>query len=119
FRSRRRIVLALQSVKGSLAAFLREHITEPAQAIYTELFNNKRASITDMPAIEDTRRSLQRMLVDFVAEKYPDLPAAERERIFREMDMSVVSLEYEKSIINAVRHVMSGDILRMLLIQVR
>jgi ATP synthase regulation protein NCA2 len=35
------------------------------------------------------------------------------------MDMSVVSLEYEKAIVNAVKNVMSGNIVRMLLIQVQ
>jgi hypothetical protein len=35
------------------------------------------------------------------------------------MDMSLVSAKYEKSLPQAIKHVVTGDIVRMLLIQVR
>lgn len=59
------------------------------------------------------------MLADFVKDTNPNIPAPEMKRIMSEMDMSVVSLQYEKQLSSAVRNLMSGDIVRMLLIQVQ
>lgn len=46
------------------------------------------------------------------------MPDYERKALADKMDMSVVSSRYEKSLPQAIKHVMTGDIVRMLLIQV-
>jgi ATP synthase regulation protein NCA2 len=69
------------------------------------------------PIVLRTLQSLRHMLEAFLREKHPHLSAAKLESMLETMDMSVVSREYETSIITAMRSVMTGDILRMLLIQ--
>lgn len=80
---------------------------------------NKKAEIQDPAALLDTKLSLQRMLADFVKDTNPNVSSAEMKRIMDSMDMSVVSLQFEKQLSSAVRNIMTGDIVRMLLIQVQ
>jgi nuclear-control-of-ATPase protein 2 len=47
------------------------------------------------------------------------MPVEERQAIAQAMDMSAVSQRYEKSLPQAIKHVVTGDIVRMLLIQVQ
>lgn len=44
---------------------------------------------------------------------------SEKKEAALRMDMSLVSAKYEKSLPQAIKHVVTGDIVRMLLIQVR
>ena len=55
---------------------------------------------------------------DFIKDTEPNMPDKERKALAQKMDMSVVSSRYEKSLPQAIKHVMTGDIVRMLLIQV-
>lgn len=80
---------------------------------------NKKPEIQDPAALLDTKLSLQRMLSDFVKDTNPNVSAIEMKRVMDEMDMSVVSLQFEKQLSSAVRNIMTGDIVRMLLIQVQ
>jgi nuclear control of ATPase protein 2 len=59
------------------------------------------------------------MLTKFIEDRHPEMSPEAVKMVADTMDMSVVSLEYEKAIVNAVKNVMSGNIVRMLLIQVQ
>jgi ATP synthase regulation protein NCA2 len=59
------------------------------------------------------------MLSKFIEDRHPEMSPEAVKMVADTMDMSVVSLEYEKAIVNAVKNVMSGNIVRMLLIQVQ
>lgn len=89
------------------------------RAIVGEVILNKKPEIQDPAALLDTKLSLQRMLSDFVRDTNPKITPVEMKRIMDEMDMSVVSLQFEKELSSAVRNIMTGDIVRMLLIQVQ
>jgi nuclear-control-of-ATPase protein 2 len=91
----------------------------PCRAIVGEVILNKKAEIQDPAALLDTKQSLQRMLSDFVKDTNPNVSSVEMQRIMENMDMSVVSLQFEKQLASAVRNIMTGDIVRMLLIQVQ
>lgn len=80
---------------------------------------NQKPEIQDPGALLDAKLSLQRMLADFVRDTTPGATPAELARVMADMDMSVVSLQYEKQISSALKNLMSGDIVRMLLIQVQ
>lgn len=84
-----------------------------------EVILNQKPEIQDPGALLDTKLSLQRMLADFVRDTNPNATKEELARVMAEMDMSVVSLQYEKQISSALKNLMSGDIVRMLLIQVQ
>ncbi|CAM9731295.1 unnamed protein product [Hapterophycus canaliculatus] len=59
------------------------------------------------------RNSLQRMLEAFIKDTKPNLSEAEVKEMAGSGDMSVVSREYERSIINAWKNFVAGDIVRM------
>ncbi|KAJ8524007.1 hypothetical protein ON010_g17112 [Phytophthora cinnamomi] len=109
----------IAAMRAALQDFLNEHMVEPLQAIFGEVVLNQKPEIQDAMALLDTKQSLRRMLSDFVKDTNPNVSPAEMNRIMDEMDMSVVSLQYEKQLASAVRNLMTGDIVRMLLIQVQ
>ncbi|CBJ26254.1 conserved unknown protein [Ectocarpus siliculosus] len=99
--------------------FVREHISEPFWGIYNELVHNQPLTLTDANALADSSFSLQRMLEAFIKDTKPNLSEGEVKKMARTGDMSVVSREYERSIINAWKNFVAGDIVRMMLIQVQ
>jgi nuclear-control-of-ATPase protein 2 len=107
------------AMRMALQEFLSEHMVEPLQAIFGEVVLNQKPEIQDAMALLDTKESLRRMLSDFVKDTNPKMAPHEMKRIMDEMDMSVVSLQYEKQLGSAVKNLMTGDIVRMLLIQVQ
>lgn len=109
----------LVALRAAMHDFLRDHMLEPLHAIFEEVVLNQKPGIQDALALLDTKESLRRMLSDFVHDTSPTLDAKERQRIVTDMDMSVVSLQYEKQLASAVKNLMTGDIVRMLLIQVQ
>uniref|UniRef100_A0AAV1VJX3 Nuclear control of ATPase protein 2 n=1 Tax=Peronospora matthiolae TaxID=2874970 RepID=A0AAV1VJX3_9STRA len=109
----------IAAMRAALRDFLNEHMIEPLQAIFVEVVLNQKPEIQDAMALLDTKQSLRRMLADFVKDTNPNVTQADMDRITNEMDMSVVSLQYEKQLTGAVRNLITGDIVRMLLIQVQ
>jgi nuclear control of ATPase protein 2 len=122
--------------------FLSYRFIEPGKAILDDLVLNKRQRLTDPAAINDAKESLRRvrhiasdlppgssrvldfdvclqMLNDFIQDTEPRMPLAKRRSIVENMDMSVVSDQYDKEIRSAVKNVFSGKIVRMLLIQLQ
>lgn len=59
------------------------------------------------------------MIEDFIQDTYPKMSSEKREEVIKNMDMSVISDQYDKEIRSAVRNVFSGKIVRMLLIQIQ
>lgn len=110
---------ALKTLQLAFTDFFTEHMIEPIQAIVGEVLFNQKPEIQDPAALQDTKMSLQRMLSDFVRDTNPNVSQVELQRIMDNMDMSVVSLQYEKQLSSAIRNIMTGDIVRMLLIQVQ
>uniref|UniRef100_K3WDK6 Nuclear control of ATPase protein 2 n=1 Tax=Globisporangium ultimum (strain ATCC 200006 / CBS 805.95 / DAOM BR144) TaxID=431595 RepID=K3WDK6_GLOUD len=119
FNNQKEFQAAATTFRTALQEFFNEHMIEPVQAIVGEVILNQKPEIQDPGALLDTKLSLQRMLSDFVKDTNPSVSKEELQRVMNEMDMSVVSLQYEKQLSSAVRNLMSGDIVRMLLIQVQ
>ncbi|CAM9391860.1 unnamed protein product [Laminaria digitata] len=113
YANRSGIRRSLFMVRGSLRQFVREHISEPFWGIYNELVHNQPLTMTDANALADSSLSLERMLEAFIKDTRPELPLAEVKRMAATKDMSVVSREYETSIISAWKNLVAGDIARM------
>jgi hypothetical protein len=50
---------------------------------------------------------------DFLRDSYPEMPESKRHEIAASMDMSRLSAKYEQSLPQAIKHVVTGDIVRM------
>ncbi|CAM9483893.1 unnamed protein product [Ectocarpus fasciculatus] len=119
YRNRDWIQRSMLRVRSSLWQFVREHISEPFWGIYNELVHNQPLTLTDANALADSSFSLQQMLEAFIKDTKPNISEEEVKKMARTGDMSVVSREYERSIIHAWKNFVAGDIVRMMLIQVQ
>ncbi|TYZ60205.1 hypothetical protein PybrP1_003527 [[Pythium] brassicae (nom. inval.)] len=117
--NQKEVQAAARTFRDAMLEFLNEHMIEPIQAIVGEVILNQKPEIQDPGALLDAKLSLQRMLADFVRDTRPGATPEELARVVAAMDMSVVSLQYEKQLSSALKNLMSGDIVRMLLIQVQ
>ncbi|KDO26793.1 hypothetical protein SPRG_08083 [Saprolegnia parasitica CBS 223.65] len=108
----------MQTVQNAVREFVVDHLVTPLSAIVGEVILNKKACIQDPRALEDSRESLQRMLADFIRDTDPSLPPSQQLALAQAMDMSVVSLQFEKELPRALKNIVTGDIVRMMLIQV-
>eukprot|EP00752_Nemacystus_decipiens_P015755 g14066.t1 len=119
YKNRNWMQRSMFRVRGSFWQFVREHISEPFWGIYNELVHNQPLTLTDANALADSSNSLERMLEAFIKDTKPNLSQEEVKKMAMTGDMSVVSREYERSIINAWKNFVAGDIVRMMLIQVQ
>jgi hypothetical protein len=100
--------------------FYYEHVSEPVSFIFNELFTSDvRAKITDEAGLAEAVGSLKRMLNTWMKDAYPAMSKAERERRSEKMDVSLIEDEFEKSVPNAVRNIITGEIVKMSLIQMQ
>nr|CCA17383.1 conserved hypothetical protein [Albugo laibachii Nc14]CCA24375.1 conserved hypothetical protein [Albugo laibachii Nc14] len=118
-RNRVRFLSIARTVREALQQFFIEHMIEPIDAIVGEILFNRKTDIQDAAALLDAKASLQRMLHDFACDTNPSMPPQELQSKVESMDMSLVSFVYEKQLSTAVRNLMTGDIVRMLLIQIQ
>jgi hypothetical protein len=87
--------------------------------IVDELVFNKRTRITDQKALDDTKSSLTNMLVQFNKDYGGQMSKAERLRLAKRQDMSLVEKKFGDYVEHALYNAVTGDIARVLLIQVR
>lgn len=119
YRHRQELIELRTHVIRAVKDFFMEHMFDPLRAIVEEVILNKKPEIQDPAALLDTKESLRRMLDQFLADTQPLMPLIDRQTTVQNMDMSVVSVQFEKEIPKAMRNILSGDIVRMLLIQVQ
>ena len=67
--SRQDVERSLGRLQRSAAEFISEHVTEPAEALYREVFLDQYIEVTDPAEVEDAKLSLQRCLRDFLVQK--------------------------------------------------
>jgi len=118
-RNREKLNQTADLMRDKVREFFRDHLQSPARAIYNELVSRRPEMLTDQKAIEDAKRTLERMLNDFLRDSQPNMPEAERLKRAKKLDMTVVSDEYARSVVHSVQNLITGDIVRMLLIQVQ
>ena len=80
---------------------------------------NRRVTILDKEALLDAKRSLTVMLDDFLQQHKPKLTENERRRLASNMDMRQVSEEYEKELRRPIQSLLTGQIAKLVLIQLQ
>jgi hypothetical protein len=98
------------------------HVTEPAQEMFSEVVYNEMLSVADLEAMEDSRRSLRKMIRDWLQDTrgaQHDLTPSQIERAARRMDMRVVSEAYDEEVKRPVTGLVRGEMARLALIQVQ
>lgn len=107
----------LKEVYQKICDFFIEHVSEPLQSIYRELFTRRgREDVTDKKARENTIDILKKMIRSWLDELYPDMPQSERIARSKSMDMSLIEDTKEYSIKNIFE---INNIVRMSLIEMQ
>jgi hypothetical protein len=84
-----------------IVSFCAEHVSEPLQSIYRELFTRKgREDVTDRKARENVISILQKMIKSWLDEDYPEMPESERIEKATSMDMTLIESTKEYSVKN-------------------
>lgn len=106
-------------VADSMREFFVEHVVKPTATLVDELLFDRMLQVADAEAMNDAKQSLGRMLEDYVRDTSPNLIEAERIRIIRDLDVSILSRRYETELKKPFASLVSGDLVRMLLIQMQ
>ncbi|GMH91743.1 hypothetical protein TrST_g1837 [Triparma strigata] len=98
-----------------------EHVVEPGVYIYNEFFTSKiRDKITDRAALLETRSALTRMLKGWFKDQFPEMSTQKINKMAENMDVGLIEKEFEKGVTtNTMRNVLTGDIVRMCLIEMQ
>ncbi|TKY57109.1 Nuclear control of ATPase protein 2 [Spatholobus suberectus] len=109
----------IQEAKSSTIGFLRNHVEEPILSIRDELFETFRKrhqGIMELEEVQLTSDSLHRMLLAFSeqtkGQKFP-VNASDQEMLEIVMD------RYEKELMHPIQNLLSGELVRAILIQVQ
>jgi len=101
----------LQSARG----WFDEHVLTPLSAIINQMFVDKQNHTDlglDRVAVEETRRTLQKMLDNYISDAHPDLLPLENP-----YSMDIISQDYADAISKPIKNGIFGDLLRLLFIQ--
>mmetsp|Transcript_29311 Transcript_29311/g.67299 ORF Transcript_29311/g.67299 Transcript_29311/m.67299 type:complete len:499 (-) Transcript_29311:282-1778(-) len=96
------ITLSVTAYK-KLREFFHEHLFEPFQYIWTELFTSLgRKKIHDHEALQNTIDSLRGMLEHWLRDTYPSMSEKERADRVNRMDLALIEKEFEKQVPSAL-----------------
>lgn len=119
FRHKEQTAVFLNRVYQSWNDFYVEHLERPLAAILDDLIFDHTLSVSDHQATLDAKQSLGRMLSDYVSDVHPEMDTFTAERIAKELDVSVLTQQYEAELKKPIQNLVSGDLVRMLLIQLQ
>jgi len=125
----------------SCAEFVQEHVTEPAEEIYKEIFLDEYMEVTDPEEVEDSKNSLRRSIRDYLIQKElkrlnsaeytkglfanrneSELSASTLTRIqeiSQNMKMSDIMRDYEVELSEPKSNLLMGNIVHLMLIQMQ
>uniref|UniRef100_A0A7S3QA01 Uncharacterized protein n=2 Tax=Chaetoceros debilis TaxID=122233 RepID=A0A7S3QA01_9STRA len=107
----------MHEVYQKVTSFWLEHVSEPLQSIYRELFTRRgREDVTDRNARLNAIAVLQRMLKSWLEEIHPDMPESEKTEKSLKMDMTLVEAAKEFSVRNILE---INNIYRLSLIEMQ
>jgi hypothetical protein len=107
----------LNTLFSKIADIGRDHVFEPLNSIYNELFTKSgRIDVTDRKARIDAIESLKRMIRSWLEESFPKMPVDEMMERANKMDISLIEEKMEESI----KHLYElNSIVRMSLIEMQ
>ncbi len=89
----------LNTLFSKIADIGRDHVFEPLNSIYNELFTKSgRIDVTDRKARIDAIESLKRMIRSWLEESFPKMPINEMMERANKMDISLIEEKMEESI---------------------
>lgn len=95
-------------------------VVEPTTALKDDLLLNKRRpGLADPKALQDAEASLEKMLEDWLADTSRRLSKDQRAKLAQAHDMSTVSEVLAQETRSAVKNLLSGNIVRALLLQLQ
>jgi hypothetical protein len=125
----------------SCAEFIHEHVTEPAEEIYKEIFMDEYMEVTDPEEVEESKNSLRRNLRDYLIQKelqrldtnnitgslfskidesaLSATTLARIQEISQGMKMSDVMRDYEHELSAPKSNLLMGNIVHLMLIQMQ
>lgn len=115
----RNISATVGAVRRNIHNFLDRRLLTPTRSIINDVLLNKRVSLTDKEALKDSIRSLTVMIDDFLSEHKPKMSQHQRKALASRMDMTPISLEYERELNRPIQNLLSGRIARLVLIQLQ
>jgi len=110
-------IYLLKILCSKMADIYRDHVSEPINSIYQELFTDSgRIDVTDRKARMDTIESLKRMIRSWLEEYFPKMPLEEKMERAETMDISLIEERFEESI----KHIYElNSVVRMSLIEMQ
>ncbi len=75
--------------------------------------------LTDEADLQDAKDSLCTLLDEFIKDVNPEMPENKRKILSKRMDMSAVRREFERNAPSAIWGLLSGKLLRVILIQIQ
>lgn len=78
--------------------FLQRRFIQPTTTIIRDVFFNQRTPLIDLQQVEDSKKSLQAMIRNYLQANQPKLNQQDREKFAKEMDMSPLSQELENDL---------------------
>lgn len=104
--------------RTSAGEFWYEHVIEPTRAIVQELSTGRHLRIQDEQELQDTLQSLENMLGGFMERHAADqFDAEERAARAKALDMTTISQAFESSLPDAVKSILSGELVEIMLVQ--
>jgi len=117
--SPRDLFKALNAARNTMTYIWKRHVMRPARAIINDLLFQTRPKLLNPGSIDDARSSLQHMMRDFAKKNYRKMNETELEKRIEELDMSLISTQYNKQVANTMLNLFTGKIPQSVLIQVQ
>jgi len=108
-----------QRISDSWLGFFSQHVTRPLAALVDEIVFDHTLIVADIDAMNDAKESLGRMLKEYIQDMHPNVDQATLADIENSLDVSILSRQYEAELKKPITSLVSGDLVRMLLIQMQ
>ena len=110
-------IMLLNTLFSKTADICRDHVFEPLNSIYKELFTKSgRIDVTDRKARVDAIESLKRMIRSWLEEAFPKMPVEDMAERADKMDISLI----EESMEESIKHLYEwNSVVRMSLIEMQ
>ena len=109
----------IERVRYSWSEFYTEHLRNPLAALVDEIVYDHTLAVASPQAVVDAKESLARMLRDYVKDTEPGMDAQALDSLVGALDVSVLSRRYEAEMKKPITSLVSGDLVRMLLLQLQ
>lgn len=120
WRSRRAIVAWIQhNLVDSAVGFWKNWVVAPAQNMLGILRNDSSLAIASKESLQADLDSLERMVKDYLTDIHADYSAQDVALAVQQGDLTMVMSQYENELRTPYRSILSGLLVRLILIQVQ